>query len=168
MDCSLFVQTVFGRYGVHLPRTAAEQCEVGQPVSTANLQAGDRLYFINRAGRINHTAIYMGNTQFIHASSNRGCVAIDSLTEPYYAAALLFARGGCKSARVPPGRAGSAGPARQSRANSLHEPPQAARIVTFPRQTRKNAGPHPATHAADRPMAWTARQPKSVTPGLYV
>ncbi len=92
VDCSLLVQTVYARYGVHLPRTAAEQCDVGQPVTTDQLQPGDRLYFINRAGRINHTAIYMGNSQFIHASSNRGCVAINSLTEPYYAARFYCAR----------------------------------------------------------------------------
>ncbi len=92
VDCSLLVQTVFARYGVHMPRTAAEQCEIGTPVTTDQLQPGDRLYFINHAGRINHTAIYMGDSQFIHASSNRGCVAINSLTEPYYAARFYCAR----------------------------------------------------------------------------
>ncbi len=92
VDCSLLVQTAFARHGLSLPRTAAEQCEVGQPVVTADLQAGDRLYFINRAGRINHTAIYIGDNQFIHASSNRGCVAIDSLSNPYYAARFYAAR----------------------------------------------------------------------------
>jgi LysM repeat protein len=92
VDCSLLVQTVFARNGVHLPRTAAEQCDVGQPVSAEGLQPGDRLYFINRSGRINHTALYIGNGQFIHASSNRGCVAIDSLSSPYYAARFYGAR----------------------------------------------------------------------------
>ena len=92
VDCSLLVQTVFARHGMRLPRTAAAQCEVGLPVNGSDLQPGDRLYFINRSGRINHTAIYLGNSQFVHASSNRGCVAINSLQEPYYAARFYGAR----------------------------------------------------------------------------
>jgi hypothetical protein len=92
VDCSLLVQTVFARHGVRLPRTAAEQCEVGGSVSVSDLQPGDRLYFINRSGQINHTALYLGNMQFVHASSNRGCVAIDSLENPYYATRFYGAR----------------------------------------------------------------------------
>lgn len=92
VDCSLLVQTVFARHGIRLPRTAAEQYEVGTPVSLSELQPGDRLYFINRSGRINHTALYIGNLQFVHASSNRGCVAIDSLDNPYYASRFYGAR----------------------------------------------------------------------------
>ena len=92
VDCSLLVQTVFARHGIRLPRTAAAQCEVGRPVNVNELQPGDRLYFINRAGRIGHTAIYMGGSQFVHASSNRGCVAVDSLQSPYYASRFYGAR----------------------------------------------------------------------------
>ena len=92
VDCSLLVQTVFARHGVSLPRTAAEQCEIGTPVNSCDLQPGDRLYFINRSGRISHTALYLGNAQFVHASSNRGCVAVDSLQDPYYAARFYGAR----------------------------------------------------------------------------
>lgn len=92
VDCSLLVQTVFARRGLRLPRTAAEQCEIGTPVNSCDLQPGDRLYFINRSGRINHTALYIGNAQFVHASSNRGCVAIDSLQDPHYAARFYGAR----------------------------------------------------------------------------
>jgi cell wall-associated NlpC family hydrolase len=84
VDCSLLVQTVFARKGVKLPRTAAQQFGVGTPVSVANLQAGDRLYFYDRNGNIGHTALYMGNGRFVHASSNRGCVAIDELANPSY------------------------------------------------------------------------------------
>lgn len=92
VDCSLLVQTVFARHGIRLPRTAAAQCDVGTPVSGYDLQPGDRLYFINRSGRINHTAIYIGTGQFVHASSNRGCVAVDSLHDPHYAARFYGAR----------------------------------------------------------------------------
>ena len=82
-DCSLLVQTAFRAQGVNLPRTAAQQCQVGIPVALSDVQPGDRLYFINSKGVINHTGLFIGNNQFIHASSNRGCVAVDRLAGRY-------------------------------------------------------------------------------------
>ena len=84
VDCSLFVQTVFARNGIKLPRTAAEQFEVGEHIEVTALQPCDRLYFYDRAGTIGHTAIYIGDGRFIHASSNRGAVAVDELTNETY------------------------------------------------------------------------------------
>jgi cell wall-associated NlpC family hydrolase len=85
VDCSLFVQTVFRRHGINLPRTAAEQFQVGEPVDVANLLPGDRLYFYDRgSSTIGHTGLYIGDNKFIHASSNRRKVAVDYLSiEPY-------------------------------------------------------------------------------------
>ena len=82
-DCSLLVQQVFRSKGVDLPRTAAAQSQVGMAVTLDEARAGDRLYFINSRGRVSHTGIYLGNGQFIHASSNRGCVAVDKLAGSY-------------------------------------------------------------------------------------
>jgi hypothetical protein len=88
VDCSLLVQTVFSKYGIKLPRTAAEQSKVGETVEFADLQPGDRLYFYksSTSNIIGHTGIYIGNGQFIHASSNRGKVGIDKISEksPYW------------------------------------------------------------------------------------
>lgn len=84
VDCSLLVQTVFARNGLKLPRTAAQQFQVGTPVDVQQLQAGDRLYFTDRSGNIGHTALYIGNGRFIHASSNRGYVAVDELSNNTY------------------------------------------------------------------------------------
>ncbi|OPZ84855.1 MAG: Gamma-DL-glutamyl hydrolase precursor [bacterium ADurb.Bin429] len=83
VDCSLLVQTVFARHGVKLPRTAAQQFGVGAAVEVVDLQPGDRLYFYGSGG-IGHTGLYMGDGRFIHASSNRGRVAIDELANPSY------------------------------------------------------------------------------------
>ncbi len=86
IDCSAFVQQLFGSIGVNLPRTAAEQALVGEPITELqNLQPGDRLYFYDRKrGRIGHTGIFLGFFQdggayFIHSSSNNHGVATDDL-----------------------------------------------------------------------------------------
>ena len=83
IDCSGYVQQLFRRYGISLPRTAQEQSYVGQSIEDlSQLRAGDRLYFTdsNRA-RITHTGIYMGNGYFIHSSSGRNGVYTDALSE---------------------------------------------------------------------------------------
>ena len=92
VDCSLLVQTVFASRGLRLPRTAAAQFEVGRSVSYSELLPGDRLYFVSRSGRINHTGLYIGNGRFIHASSRQGCVAIDALYDRRYWTRFLGAR----------------------------------------------------------------------------
>ena len=91
-DCSGFVQAVFRDCGISLPRTAAEQFYVGYGVPQEQLAVGDRLYFINSDGYIGHTGIYIGNGQFVHASSRRGYVGIDSIRSGFYNRRLAGAR----------------------------------------------------------------------------
>lgn len=92
VDCSLLVQTAYAARGIRLPRTAASQIEVGRSVSVSELLPGDRLYWVNRSGRIGHTGIYIGNGRFIHASSRRGAVGVDSLYESFYWSRFAGAR----------------------------------------------------------------------------
>lgn len=94
IDCSGFVQQLFGKIGVDLPRTAAEQALVGKPITRLeDLQAGDRLYFWDKKrGKIGHTGIYMGNYFFIHSSTNNKGVATDDLRNPHWRAMLVAAR----------------------------------------------------------------------------
>ncbi len=81
MDCSAFVREMYGKIGVNLPRTAAEQALVGEPIYRLELlQKGDRLYFWEaKRGMIGHTGIYEGNGMFLHNSSGKGGVAISKL-----------------------------------------------------------------------------------------
>lgn len=84
-DCSGFVQYVFKAHGITLPRTAKQQWTVGTSVSKANLKPGDLVYFANTyTSGISHLGIYIGNNQFIHASSSQG-VTISSLSNSYWA-----------------------------------------------------------------------------------
>jgi cell wall-associated NlpC family hydrolase len=90
-DCSGFSSYVYNEFGVDLPRTAAEQSGVGAAVSKSNLEAGDLLFF-NTAGYISHVGIYIGDGQFIHASSGSRCVTVSELSSSYYARTYRGAR----------------------------------------------------------------------------
>lgn len=83
IDCSAFTQVVFKENGVSIPRTTGQQFSIGTSVSKRNLQQGD-LVFFNTSGRgVSHVGIYVGNNNFIHASTSRG-VMISSINDPYY------------------------------------------------------------------------------------
>lgn len=82
IDCSGFVQQLYGKIGMNLPRTASEQALVGRPITRLDdLRSGDRLYFWeNKRNKIGHTGIYMGNGYFIHSSRGKGGVDTDYLS----------------------------------------------------------------------------------------
>jgi len=71
LDCSAFVRRIYQIFDVHLPRTAYEQAQVGMRVDRSELREGD-LVFFNTCRPYGHVGIYIGNNQFIHASSSRG------------------------------------------------------------------------------------------------
>lgn len=91
-DCSGLVYYVFKQHGITLNRTAATQYQHGVYVSKSNLQPGDLVFFQNtyKAG-ISHVGIYIGNGQFIHASSSKG-VTISELSNSYWASHYYGAR----------------------------------------------------------------------------
>ncbi|HXX81840.1 MAG TPA: LysM peptidoglycan-binding domain-containing protein [Thermodesulfovibrionales bacterium] len=84
IDCSGYVQKVFGLLEVPLPRTAREQFHMGESVSKEELSMGDLVFFRTYASFPSHVGIYLGNNLFIHASSRNRKVSIDSLDAPYY------------------------------------------------------------------------------------
>lgn len=95
IDCSAFLRDCYRQLGVELPRVAADQAQVGQPVDWSDLKPGDRLYFdMKREGRVGHCGMYIGNGYFIHASSNQGKVGVDSLFKSNYYRGLVGARRG--------------------------------------------------------------------------
>ncbi len=81
-DCSGFVQYVFGRHGVHLPRTSREQAGAGWklPPGLAALRPGDLMLFSSAGGRVDHVAIYAGDGRILHSSSGGGGVVYDDLS----------------------------------------------------------------------------------------
>ncbi|AEY66476.1 NlpC/P60 family protein [Clostridium sp. BNL1100] len=84
-DCSGYVGYVYKNFGVSLNSSASSMYSNGTRVSKTALRAGDLLFFDassrKSAGAIDHVGIYLGNNQFIHASTSNGKVLIQSLSE---------------------------------------------------------------------------------------
>jgi len=80
-DCSGFVQYVFARHGVKLPRTSRQMTQVGTylPPRFGALSAGDLVMFADDGYNISHVAIYAGGRRIIHATSSGGEVRYDDL-----------------------------------------------------------------------------------------
>lgn len=92
-DCSGLVQYVFSAHGISLPRTSKEQWTVGRAISRSELKVGDLVFFANTyTSGISHLGIYVGDNQFIHASSSKG-VIVSSLSNTYWASHYY----GCRS-----------------------------------------------------------------------
>ncbi|MBI5015170.1 MAG: LysM peptidoglycan-binding domain-containing protein [Deltaproteobacteria bacterium] len=92
IDCSAYVQKVFRFLNMPLPRTAREQYEVGSEVERGELATGDLVFFRTYARYPSHVGIYLGDNQFIHASSKGKSVTIDSLDEPFYSKRFIGAK----------------------------------------------------------------------------
>jgi cell wall-associated NlpC family hydrolase len=83
-DCSGFVQYVFGRHGVSLPRTSRQQATAGRalPRMPTALRPGDLMLFSSKGRGVDHVAIYAGNNRMIHSSAGAGGVVYDDLSTP--------------------------------------------------------------------------------------
>lgn len=73
LDCSGYVQTVFGTQNILLPRDADQQKGFSQPVAPTlkqleELQPGDLVFFSGNRKYPTHVGIYIGKNQFIHSS----------------------------------------------------------------------------------------------------
>jgi len=95
-DCSGFTQWVYRDAGINIPRVSRDQAKVGQYVSFNNLRKGDMIFFDtkkHKRGIVTHVGIYLGNGNFIHASSAAKKVVVYNWNEkPYYKERFLWGR----------------------------------------------------------------------------
>lgn len=68
-DCSGFVQYVYNHFGITLPRTAAQQAQVGVEITLAEAQPGDLIFYADDGVRVSHVAMYIGDGKIVHASN---------------------------------------------------------------------------------------------------
>jgi cell wall-associated NlpC family hydrolase len=94
-DCSGFTQMLMRQRGYSMPRDARDQAVWAGlgPVETTDVKPGDLLYFGSSEQRITHTGMYIGDRQFINATTHeRPVVRIDNLDDPYWVKLLVAAR----------------------------------------------------------------------------
>ena len=95
-DCSGFTMYVYKHFGISMAHGAQSQAKIGKNVSANksskssllnNLKSGDLVFFLDyeTMDEIGHCGIYIGDGNFIHASSGSGyCVKINSLLPGEY------------------------------------------------------------------------------------
>ncbi|MFZ5975248.1 MAG: NlpC/P60 family protein [Bacillota bacterium] len=92
-DCSGFTHYVMLQNEIAIPRTAADQYTKGTAVSRSSLKPGDFVFFETYKAGASHVGIYLGNDQFIHASSGAGKIIISNLfANSYYSAHYIGAK----------------------------------------------------------------------------
>lgn len=94
-DCSGFTTYIYKQFGYSINRTASNQLDNGTAVSMSELQPGD-LVFFKKSGsgskRASHVGIYIGNNQFVHASTSTVGVIISGMDEAYYTSGFVGGR----------------------------------------------------------------------------
>jgi cell wall-associated NlpC family hydrolase len=90
-DCSGFVQRMYRDiFQQQIPRSTSRQVRAGQPINKKELSPGDLVFFrIPYKGP--HVGIYLGRSDFAHASTSKG-VMISSLREDYWRSSYWTAR----------------------------------------------------------------------------
>ncbi|MGE4485569.1 MAG: NlpC/P60 family protein [Oscillospiraceae bacterium] len=92
-DCSGLVQYVYGQNGYTLTRTASQQFKYnGTEVSKSDLKSGDLVFFSSNGSSVTHVGIYIGNGQFVHASTSTTGVIVSNLYSAYYMRVYFGAR----------------------------------------------------------------------------
>jgi cell wall-associated NlpC family hydrolase len=85
LDCSGFVQLVYGNLGIDLPRVSSQQATSGKAVaSLATARPGDLVFFDHDSSRpgIDHVGIYIGGGKMIAAPQPGEAVKVQDVGTP--------------------------------------------------------------------------------------
>jgi cell wall-associated NlpC family hydrolase len=96
-DCSGFVQYVYGKHSIEMPRVSSEQARVGDLIckgtlDTTRMMPGDLIFF-SKNGRVHHVGIYVGSKVnnngeieiiMVHAPSARKTVRYERVDKKYW------------------------------------------------------------------------------------
>jgi peptidoglycan endopeptidase LytE len=89
-DCSGFVNYVFAKEGLSVSRTSGSLFASGTKVTT--LEKGDLVFYTtDGTGSVSHVGIYVGNNNFISATTSHG-IYIESMNLSYWSSRYLGAR----------------------------------------------------------------------------
>lgn len=97
-DCSGLVAHIYlEAWNIRLPRDTSAQSKSGAPVSLAELQAGDLVFYDTQQRPYSHVGIYLGDGKFVHAPRTGAQVRVESLGSGYWTQRFNGAR------RIEPG-----------------------------------------------------------------
>lgn len=94
-DCSGFTQMLCRQRGILIPRDSGPQARWAgmAPINPPELQVADLVYFGPSADKINHTGMYIGSGEFIHATTHeKPVVQVSRLSDPHWARLLVACR----------------------------------------------------------------------------
>lgn len=96
MDCSSFLQYIFKKHGITLPRDSRQQSREGTYVSKSNLKPGDLVFFKYPErysdGRVGHVGMYIGNGQMLHTVPKTGVTVTNMMKSKYWTRNYLYGR----------------------------------------------------------------------------
>ncbi len=88
-DCSGYAYEVMRLSGYDIPRMADQQFEATRRVAYDDLQPGDLVFFETYMKGPSHVGFYLGQGDFIHASSAANGVVVSQLKTGYYSERFL-------------------------------------------------------------------------------
>ena len=95
-DCSGLVQYACAQLGYSINRTASTQLQNGVTVSWDELAPGDLVFFKKPGSTtskpVTHVGMYIGSSQFVHASDYGVGVIVSNLSDAYYTTGYVSAR----------------------------------------------------------------------------
>ncbi|HAZ11164.1 MAG: hypothetical protein A2X86_08665 [Bdellovibrionales bacterium GWA2_49_15] len=86
LDCSGFVQLVYHRAGLAVPRVSGDQFRLTAYLGPTSVREADLIFFSMKnpgSRRVDHVGIYVGKGYFVHASFSNG-IHIDNVNNRYY------------------------------------------------------------------------------------
>lgn len=72
IDCSNFVQQIYGQNGIDTPRKPKNQVKAGQEISDEEILPGDLIYYDKANNGYGHIGIFMGDGFIINSSGHSG------------------------------------------------------------------------------------------------
>jgi hypothetical protein len=98
------VQFAYAQQGVQMPKVAAQQFDIGIPVSEKHLKPGDAVFFARPDGYVDHVGLYVGNGRFVTSVEGGGGVRLASIADPPFQGHYVGARRYTAEALGDPGR----------------------------------------------------------------
>lgn len=86
-DCSGFTMRIYEHFGYGIPRVSGSQAAASRTINASEAKPGDLFFY--GSGSVSHVAMYIGNGQVIHASTERTGIKISNA---YYRSPIKVGR----------------------------------------------------------------------------